>query len=237
VLSDEQSASLEEAAAGVVGADNVDNNLVVSGLDEAVENADGRVAALAGSIATFDGLNNANGTLTDTDLTVNGEAGDDAARDATVGARDSGEDAGLRPGGEITVAEPELSLADEIDLLQAELDALQDEIRENVVFASDSAELTPTAQATLDKVIDAMTRYPRPVVEVGGHTDSQGNDAYNQELSQRRAQSVVDYVGAATSPDRLQPVGYGEAQPVADNTTEDGRLQNRRVEFTAKESF
>jgi len=114
---------------------------------------------------------------------------------------------------------------------------LQEEIRVNVVFDSDSAVLSDKAKGTLDKVVDAMQRYPRPVVEVGGHTDSQGNDAYNIDLSQRRADSVVEYVGSQTSPDRLKPVGYGEAQPVADNTTEEGRLQNRRVEFIAKESF
>jgi len=235
VLTEEHSASLEAAAGDVVGADNVVNNLEVSGLDEAVENADGRVGALAGAIGTFGGLNTANAMMNDTDLTVNGVAGDEESQAAATAAVSASEGVGLRPGGEITI--PEISLAEEIDLLQAELDALQEEIRVNVVFASDSDVLTPNAQATLDKVIEAMVRYPRPVVEVGGHTDSQGNDAYNQELSQRRAQSVVDYVGAATSTDRLQPVGYGESQPIGDNSVEAGRLQNRRVEFTAKESF
>ena len=237
VLSDAQAASLVAAAADVVGEDNVVNNLEVSGLDEAVEGADGRVDSLATAIATFGGLDEANGSLTDTDLTVNGIASNDAAKAATDGTIAAAADSGVRPGGEITVPEAEISLEEEIDLLQAELDALQDEIRENVVFASDSDELTPVAQGTLDKVVLAMNRYPRPVVEVGGHTDSQGDDAYNLDLSQRRAQSVVDYVGAGTSPDRLSPVGFGESQPVADNTIEEGRLQNRRVEFIAKESF
>ncbi len=237
VLTDEHSASLEAAAAEVVGADNVVNNLEVSGLDEAVEGADGRVAALGAAIGTFGGLNSADATMNDTDLTVNGVAPDDGSRQVSVDAVSASEGAGLRPGGEITVAEAEISLQEEIDLLQAELDALQEEIRENVVFASDSDVLSGDAQATLDKVVDAMQRYPRPVVEVGGHTDSQGNDAYNIDLSQRRADSVVEYVGSQTSPDRLSPVGFGEAQPVADNLTEEGRLQNRRVEFIAKESF
>ncbi len=237
VLTDAQSAELEAAAAEVVGADNVTNNLVVSGLDEAVENADGRVAALGAAIGTFGGLTSADATMSDTDLTVNGFATDEASRTASVDAVSASSDAGLRPGGEITVNEPEISLQEEIDLLQAELDALQEEIRVNVVFASDSDVLSDKAKGTLDKVVDAMQRYPRPVVEVGGHTDSQGNDAYNIDLSQRRADSVVEYVGSQTSPDRLKPVGFGEAQPVADNTTEEGRLQNRRVEFIAKENF
>lgn len=237
VLTEDQSASLEQAAAGVVGADNVTNNLEVSGLEESVPGADGRVAALGAAIGTFGGLNNADATMNDTDLTVNGEAPDEGSREATVSAVTAAEASELRPGGEITVVEAEISLQEEIDLLQAELDALQDELRENVVFASNSDVLTPAAQGTLDKVVAAMQRYPRPVVEVGGHTDSQGNDEFNLDLSQRRSNSVVEYVGAQTSVDRLSPVGYGEAQPIADNTTEPGRLQNRRVEFIAKESF
>ena len=236
VLTDDQSASLETAAADVVGAGNVTNNLEVSGLDEAVEGADGRVAALGAAIGTFGGLESADGTMNDTDLTVNGVAPDEATRQATLDAVAAAEGAGLRPGGEVTAPE-EIPLAEQIDLLQAELDALQDEIRQNVVFDSNSDVLTPVAQGTLDKVIAAMQRYPRPVVEVGGHTDSQGNDAFNQDLSQRRSNSVVAYVGEATSTDRLNPVGYGETQPIGDNLTEEGRLQNRRVEFIAKESF
>ena len=240
VLSDAQADSLVASAAAVVGAENVVNNLEVSGLDEAVEGADARVDALGAAIGTFGGLSAADATMNDTDLTVNGEALDDAARDATVTAVTASENSGLRPGGEVTVAEapePELSLQDEIDLLQAELDALQDEIRENVVFATDSEVLTPAAQGTLDKVVAAMNRYTRPVVEVGGHTDSQGDDAYNEALSQRRAESVVTYITQSIEPGRLSPVGFGESQPIADNNLETGRLQNRRVELIAKENF
>lgn len=240
VLTAEQAASLETAAADVVGANNVVNNLEISDLDEAVDGSDGRVEALSAAIGTFTGLSSADATMNDTDLTVNGEAPDDASRAATVTAVSAAETSGLRPGGEITVAaapEPELSLQEEIDLLQAELDALQEEIRENVVFASDSDVLTSDAQSTLDKVVSAMERYTRPVVEVGGHTDSQGDDAYNAALSQRRAESVVTYITESIEPDRLSPVGFGESQPVADNNTEAGRLQNRRVGLIAKENF
>ena len=240
VLSEEHSMALADAAADIVGSENVINNLEVSGLDEAVEGADDRVAALATTIGTFGGLSEATATMNDTDLTVIGEAFDDASQAAANSAVTASEASGLRPGGEITVAiapEPDLSLEEEINLLQAELDALQDEIRENVVFATDSAELTPAAQGTLDKVIDAMNRYMRPVVEVGGHTDSQGNDLLNEELSQRRADSVVAYIAQSIEAERLSPTGFGETQPIADNNLEAGRLQNRRVELTAKENF
>ena len=238
VLSEAQADELQAAAEAVVGAENVVNNLTVLGLDEAVDGSDAKVTALAGAIGTFAGLESGDATLTDTDLTINGVAVDDAAKAATDAALEQGSAAGLRPGGDLTVAEADgPTLEEEIDLLQAELDSLQDEIRENVVFATDSAELTQNAQLTLDKVVDAMNRYSRPVVETGGHTDSQASDEYNLDLSQRRSDSVVAYLSSqGIDPGRLRAVGYGESQPIAD-TTEPGRLQNRRVEFTTRESF
>ena len=146
------------------------------------------------------------------------------------------EAAGLRPGGEISVPDAP-ALAEQIDLLQAELDSLQAEIRENVVFDTNLNVLTPTARATLDKVVAAMNRYPLPVVEVGGHTDDRGSDELNNALSQARADAVAAYVAENVDPGRLQANGFGESQPIADNATPEGQQQNRRVEFIAKESF
>ena len=236
VLSEEQSAALESAAGNAVGADNVVNNLTISGLDEAVEGADGRVDALAASLGTFGGLVSGDASMNDTDLTVNGVAADEASQTASTDALASGEDAGLRPGGEISLAEAP-AVAEQIDLLQAELDSLQDEIRENVVFETNTNELTPTATATLDKVVAAMNRYPLPVVEVGGHTDDRGGDDLNAALSQSRADAVAAYVSQNVDPGRLEAIGFGESQPIADNGTPEGQAQNRRVEFIAKESF
>ena len=236
VLTDEHSANLEQAAADVVGAENVVNNLVVSGLDEAVAGADGRVDALAASLGTFTGLVSADAVMNDTDLTVNGEALDDVSQGVAADAVAASEAAGLRPGGEISVPDAP-ALAEQIDLLQAELDSLQAEIRENVVFDTNLNVLTPTARATLDKVVAAMNRYPLPVVEVGGHTDDRGSDELNNALSQARADAVAAYVAENVDPGRLQANGFGESQPIADNATPEGQQQNRRVEFIAKESF
>ena len=69
-------------------------------------------------------------------------------------------------------------------------------------------------------------------MRVEGHTDSRGSDAYNLTLSQKRAESVRNYlISRGVSPDRMEPRGFGESQPIADNRTEQGRSQNRRVEF------
>lgn len=238
VFDDAERDELVAAAAGVVGEENVVNNLEVTELGAAVAGSSSRVAAFSTAIGTFDGLISGEGSLSDTDLTINGVAPDEAGQAATIAAIEASADADLRPGGEVTVDAPDVSLEEEVELLQAELDALQDEIRENVVFASNSDELTPVAQGTLDKVRDAMQRFTRPVVEVGGHTDSQGNDEFNLDLSQRRTDSVVAYLSnAGVDVSRLQGIGFGESQPVADNLTEEGRLQNRRVAFVARPSF
>lgn len=101
-----------------------------------------------------------------------------------------------------------------------------------VNFEFDKATLTVNARTILDQVASALTDAPQIRVEVGGHTDARGSDAYNQELSERRAQSVVDYlVGKGIAPERLQAAGYGETTPVADNETDEGRELNRRVEL------
>ncbi len=101
-----------------------------------------------------------------------------------------------------------------------------------VNFEFDKATLTVNARTLLDEVASALTDTPQIRVEVGGHTDARGSDAYNQELSEHRAQSVVDYLlSKGIAPERLQAAGYGETVPVADNQTDEGRELNRRVEL------
>jgi OOP family OmpA-OmpF porin len=97
-------------------------------------------------------------------------------------------------------------------------------------FAFDSAVLTPGDKATLDRVAQRLRELEFVGGEAGGHTDDIGDAAYNIDLSQRRAQAVVDYLAArGVSPGRITAVGFGEHQPIASNSTEEGRAQNRRV--------
>ena len=103
----------------------------------------------------------------------------------------------------------------------------------NVTFATDSSDLSPAFFDVLNSVGKVLGEYDKTVVEVAGHTDSTGSDSYNQSLSERRAASVVTYLqGQKVMSQRLITVGMGEARPVADNTTADGRQANRRVEIT-----
>lgn len=102
----------------------------------------------------------------------------------------------------------------------------------DVLFAFDSAELTPAAMATLDTVVEKLKGADVLAIKVDGHTDSVGSDAYNQGLSERRAASVVDYLFSQGVPaDKLTSHGFGESKPLADNGTDEGRAQNRRVEI------
>ncbi len=105
-----------------------------------------------------------------------------------------------------------------------------DEIRlPRVVFDTDSADLRPESFAVLDGAAETLRRYSDIQVEVAGHTDSVGSDAYNQRLSQRRAETVLKYLQERGVTNAIRARGYGERQPIASNATEEGRLTNRRV--------
>ena len=102
----------------------------------------------------------------------------------------------------------------------------------NIFFDYDKADLKPESIPELNKVVSLMNDYPVIKVEIGAHTDARGSDDYNQGLSERRAQSVVNWlIGQGINDQRLFPKGYGETKPVADNETDEGRALNRRVEF------
>ncbi|WP_333872911.1 OmpA family protein [Methylobacter sp.] len=99
-------------------------------------------------------------------------------------------------------------------------------------FKYDSAELTLNAKIILDDVAQSVISNPQKNdIEVQGHTSSEGSNAYNMRLSQRRAQSVVNYLKMKGVTNRLIAKGFGETQPIADNKTEEGRSENRRVEL------
>lgn len=103
---------------------------------------------------------------------------------------------------------------------------------DGVTFELNSDRLRPDAKTILDDVAEVMQRYPEMLVEVAGHTDSIGSDAYNQQLSQKRAAAVRQYlVDAGIGADRMTAVGYGETEPVDSNDTLEGRERNRRVEL------
>lgn len=107
---------------------------------------------------------------------------------------------------------------------------------EGVNFAYDSATLTSEAQTILDQAVTVLRDNAAVRVRVEGHTDSRGSEQYNQSLSERRAQAVVDYlVGRGVAGTQLQAQGFGESRPVAPNDSDANMARNRRVDFVVAE--
>jgi outer membrane protein OmpA-like peptidoglycan-associated protein len=103
---------------------------------------------------------------------------------------------------------------------------------DGVTFDVGSATLKPQFRDTLDKIAASMKLYPDSLIDVYGHTDSTGSDAFNQNLSENRARTVADYLAMrGVSSSRIRSRGFGETMPVADNGTDEGRAKNRRVEI------
>lgn len=136
--------------------------------------------------------------------------------------------------------EMEAALADErarneLKIQQLENETLKIDISSEVSFDFDSASLKSAFTPTLNKVANILQRYPNTIIHVVGHTDSVGSESYNMKLSERRAQSVVDYLSTeGVSSSRLFAIGKGESEPRATNDTEAGRQLNRRVELFVK---
>jgi OmpA-OmpF porin, OOP family len=105
----------------------------------------------------------------------------------------------------------------------------------SIRFETARADIDPDSTGLLDRLIETALRCPSTNIEIAGHTDADGNDAANQALSEKRAQAVADYLVKAGLPaDRFTAVGYGSAQPVASNETDEGKAQNRRIEFVVR---
>lgn len=101
-----------------------------------------------------------------------------------------------------------------------------------ITFGYDSSAVQPQFQPTLNDVASVLAQYPKTYIDVYGHTDSDGSDSYNMALSERRAQSVAGYLSShGVQSARIATRGFGETQPVASNTTEEGKAANRRVEI------
>ncbi len=109
-------------------------------------------------------------------------------------------------------------------------------VLEGVNFDNDSARLRADATAILDQAAATLKEWGEIKVEVAGHADSVSSDAYNEQLSQRRAEAVRAYlIGRGIAAERLSAKGYGESQPIADNDSAEGRAKNRRVELVPQQ--
>ena len=122
--------------------------------------------------------------------------------------------------------------AKEMEVERVREDLLKVSVSSEASFDFDRYQIKPEFKPTLDKVADVLYRDPNLRIQVVGHTDSKGSEAYNQQLSERRAQATADYlVGQGITRDQVTVEGRGELEPRADNATAEGRAQNRRVEI------
>ncbi len=136
--------------------------------------------------------------------------------------------------------EMEKVLGNETAEVKREGEGIVINFKEKILFGFDRSDLNTSAQTNLSKLVEVLQKYPDTNIEIIGHTDSKGTDAYNQALSERRANSVASYLRSqGISTTRLTAKGMGESDPVASNDTEEGQSQNRRVEFviTANEKM
>ena len=159
-----------------------------------------------------------------------GSKSDNTAKGAILGAVIGGS-AGALIGNYMDKQAEEL----EEDLEGAKVERIGEGIKitfdSGILFGFDSSELTMASRENIAELAETLKKYEDTEILIEGHTDDKGSDSYNQKLSEKRAGSVADQLkvlGVAGS--RISEVGYGEEMPIADNSTEAGRAQNRRVE-------
>ncbi|MGW8313018.1 MAG: OmpA family protein [Desulfuromonadales bacterium] len=117
--------------------------------------------------------------------------------------------------------------------VQRNADILAVTFKSDVLFDINSATLKPGAYQEINRVAQVLLQYPQTNIQIAGHTDSTGSEVYNQDLSERRATSVLNaLINQGVAPARMRTIGFGESQPIADNATEAGRQLNRRVVIT-----
>ncbi len=160
-------------------------------------------------------------------------AGGDDKRNAAIGAT-VGAIAGAAAGRYMDKQEEELrrKTAGTGIGVERQGDQIELTMPSNVTFEVDSAAIQPGFYGSLNDVSATLVDYPSTAVDIIGHASADGDDAYNQSLSERRANAVKDYlVSQGMQPVRVATYGMGESQPIADNATPEGRAANRRVEI------
>jgi len=117
--------------------------------------------------------------------------------------------------------------------VQRNVDVLTVTFKSDVLFDVNSAALKAGGYTEINRVSQVLNQYPQTDIQIAGHTDSSGAEAYNQQLSERRAMSVQNALAnQGVAANRMRALGFGEGQPIADNSSESGRQLNRRVVVT-----
>lgn len=161
----------------------------------------------------------------------NNRGSGNAKRGAVIGGA-VGAATGAIVGAMMDKQERELRQIEGIDVARTDEDELRVTMRNEILFDYNSTALRGTSRDELAEMADVFNRYNDTTIVVAGHADSTGSDAYNQRLSERRADSVATYLqNQGVRGSRIDSMGYGESRPKASNATSSGRQQNRRVEI------
>ncbi|MCM2314923.1 MAG: OmpA family protein [Thermoanaerobaculia bacterium] len=166
--------------------------------------------------------------------TIVGHQNDEKGEGAVIGAA-AGAGIGALIGRRMDKQQQELEKLEGVEVTRTAEDQIDLAIKNEILFDVDSATLRPRAKTTLEEIAEVFREYPDTNLRVEGHADSTGSDAHNQRLSDRRAESVSNYlVMQGVSGARIDAIGFGESEPRASNATAEGRQLNRRVEIRIK---
>jgi OOP family OmpA-OmpF porin len=207
------------------------NEKVVDNLKESIGAPSGFAAAVVPALGALSRLSTGTLVVSDREVKLSG----DAFYDGAAGQLRAGPGKDFPPTfqykADVTV-KPAAAPVDSTVCQQLFSDLLA---KGKIRFESGRADIDPDSAGLLDRLIETALRCPTTTIEIAGHTDSAGEDAANQALSEKRAQAVVDYLVRAGMPSaRFTAVGYGSTQPVADNESDEGKAQNRRIEFLVR---
>jgi OmpA-OmpF porin, OOP family len=207
------------------------NEKVVDNLKASVGAPQGFAAAVVPALGELSRLSTGTLVVSDRQVKLSGDALYDAAAAQIRAGPDKDFPQGFQYGADISV-KPAAAPVDGTVCQQLFSELLS---KGSVRFEPARASIDPDSTGLLDRLIETALRCPATNIEIGGHTDADGNDASNQTLSEKRAEAVVDYLVKAGLPsDRFTAVGYGSTQPVASNETDEGKAQNRRIEFVVR---
>jgi OOP family OmpA-OmpF porin len=207
------------------------NEKVVDNLKASVGAASGFASAVAPALGALSRLSTGTLVVTDREVKLSGDAFYDAAAVQIRSGLGKDFPQGWQFKPEISV-KPAAAPVDATVCQQLFSDLLG---KGTIRFESGRSVIDADSAGLLDRLIETALRCPSANIEIAGHTDGDGEDAYNQALSEKRAQSVVDYLVKAGLPaDRFAAVGYGSTQPIASNETDEGKAQNRRIEFVVR---
>jgi OOP family OmpA-OmpF porin len=207
------------------------NEKVVDNLKASVGAAPGFANAVTRALGALSRLSTGSLVVSDREITLSG----DAFYDAAAGQIRAGLAKDLPQGWQVKAdiaVKPAAAPVDATVCQQLFSELLG---KGKIRFEAGRANIDPDSAGLLDRLIEIALRCPAANIEIGGHTDTDGEDEFNRILSEKRAQAVADYLVKAGLPaDRFKAIGYGSTQPLATNDTDEGKAQNRRIDFLVR---